>query len=65
MKKENKFHRSKIKALVKGYKKELLNQRVDKKKLEEGHAAEPNQIDELHVAKIKVSFILRIIIFLS
>ena len=54
-----------MKALVKAHKKELLNHKVDSKQLEEGHTAELKKIDGLHVAEIKVSSILRIIIFLS
>ena len=65
MKREKKFHRSKIKALVKGQKKELLNHNIDQKQLEEGHTAELKKIDELHMAERKASSILRIIIFLS
>ena len=65
MKKEKKLNRSNIKALFKGHKKELPNHEVDSKQLEEGHAAELKKIDGLHVAKIKVSSILRIIVFLS
>ena len=36
-KKEKELHRSKMKALVKGRKKELLNHNVDSKQLKEGH----------------------------
>ena len=65
MKRENKLHRSKMKALVKGHKKELLNHKVDSKQLEGVHAAELKKIDELNVYKIRVSSILGIFIFLS
>ena len=65
MKKNMKMHRSNMKALVKVHNKELLNHKVDSKKLEEGYTAELNQIDELHVDEMKVSSILIITIFLS
>ena len=65
MNKVMKLYRSKMKYLVKGHKKEILNHKVYLQQLEEGHAIELKKIDELHVAEIKVSYILRIIIFIS
>ena len=49
MKKGKELHISKMKALVKGHNKELLNHKVDSKQLEEGHTAKLKKTDELHV----------------
>ena len=40
-----------MKALVKSHKKELLNDKIEPKQLEEGHTVELKKIDELHVAE--------------